>query len=247
MTNIIAKIGVNWFGDIHYAIDMIKLSKNAGANSVKFQMFNEATIKDYPKELAVKLTPMILNDGQVSLLCKTAHSYGLNFIVSTMYPEAFKILNTLSEEPDFIKIRYSDSHNEDIARPAVDYCLTHKTGLIVEVIKPPGEYLRYNLYHLPSYLNRNTIYMYRAHQSHPPKLSEIDLSLSNTKYFSGYINHYPIKYLPMLAISRGLNFIEIHTKTKNSIPIDNDISLTFEELKEVCQFRDTIQLCKFGV
>ncbi len=204
MTNIIAEVGVNWFGDIHYAISMIELAKKAGADSVKFQMFNSENIKKYPKKLIEELTPMILNDGQVSILCKTAHSLGLKFIISTMYPEAIKILDTLSEEPDFIKIRCADSFNEHIARPAVDYCLKHKTGLIVSVEKPPGEYIRYNLYHLPSYLNRNTNYMYCV-PSYPPKLSEIDLSLSNTKHFTGYSNHYPIKYIPMLFSLKALN------------------------------------------
>lgn len=258
MTNIIAEVGVNFFGDIHYAISMIELAKEAGANSVKFQMFNSVNIKDYPLELMKKLTPMILNDGQVSILCKAAHSLGLNFIVSVMYPEAFDTLKTLSEEPDFIKIRCADNQNEEIALPAVDFCLTHKTGLIVSMEKPPNEYDRYTLYKLPSYLNRNVVFMYCV-PSYPPELSEINLSLSNTKHFSGYSNHYPSKYIPMLAISRGLNFIEIHVKKKvHAIvgfkakygywkPIDDAISLTFEELEDVCQFRDTIQKCKFGV
>ena len=246
MTEIIAEIGVNWSSDISIAKDMILQSKRAGADFVKFQMFNNEVIKD--SKYKDELSSMILDDELVAELYLCAKLNRIKFGVSTMYEEAFNTLNEADIVPDFIKIRHADRNNHEIAQRAVDYCLINDTKLIVSVEDFfMGSKLRYDtsiIYERYEFTN----YMYCI-PKYPSELSQIYKEYINSKYFSGYSNHYPSKYLPMIAITGNLKFVEVHVRRplKGSnmlynpgLQIDENISIDFDDLEDVCKFRDTL-------
>lgn len=248
MTKIIAEIGVNWNGEISIAKDMIFQSKRAGADAVKFQVFNEEIIKD--SKYKDELSEMILDFSKLNELRGYAFRNHIDFGVSIMYPEAFEMIdNKLGVPVDFIKIRCQDHQNEKIARPAVKFCDKWNMPLLISTERRiSGEdYYRYNLYN-----TNHAKYLYCI-PKYPPELTEIYDSYISNDYFDGYSNHFPSKYLPMTAIARNLEFVEIHVKRPNNsattlgkpgLQIDEAVSIDFDDLKEVCDFRDTLSQLK---
>lgn len=237
MTKIISEIGVNWSGDISIAKDMIIRSKQAGADFCKFQMFNEEVIKD--SKYKTELSEMILDFSKLNELRGYAFQQHIGFGVSTMYPEAFDIIRKIGVPVDFIKIREKDHTNISIARPAVKYCDDYEIPLLISTERyiSKKDYYRYNLYH-----TEHTNYLYCV-PSYPPELNEIWDSYISTDYFDGFSSHFPSKHLPMIAVARNLDYVEIHTKLNDNC-IDYKVSLTFDDLNDVCDFRDILSKLK---
>lgn len=248
MTEIISEIGVNWSCDIDIAEYMILKSKEAGADCVKFQMFNEDVIKDSKHKN--ELMEMILDEERIKRLYKFAKHYNIKFGVSTMYKEAFDILKSAGVVPDFIKIRYADRKNEDLACLAVNYCFRNNVQLIVSCDDAfIGSYVRYDTTYIYKEFDL-TNFMYCV-PLYPPDIKEISINKIEKNYFHGYSNHYPSKFLPMIAVNSNKEFIEIHVKrnTHNNVAVglglvksqlDENVSLSFEELKDVCDFRNLL-------
>lgn len=228
MSKIIAELGVNWSGDINIAKDMITQSKRAGADFVKFQMFNKEVIKD--SKYKDELSEMILDFEKINILRGYAFQNHIAFGVSIMYPEALEMIdNKIGVPVDFIKIRCQDHQNEDIARPAVKFCDKWNIPLLISTEKPihNKDYFRYNLYH-----TSHAKYLYCV-PKYPPELTDIYDSCINPDIFDGFSSHFLSKYIPMIAVARHLKYIEVHVKKDNNC-IDNNVSLTFEELNEIC-------------
>lgn len=250
MTEIISEIGVNWSGDLSIAEYMILMSKQAGADYVKFQMFNEEVIKNsiYKDELR----SMILHKEELLRLYNFAKDTCIKFGVSTMYKEAFDVLDSAGIVPDFIKIRYMDRKNEDIALRAVEYCRSNDVTLIVSCedcfIGARIQYDTTYIYNDFSFTN----FMYCV-PKYPPELHEINKSVIENEYYHGYSNHYPSKFLPMIAVMSKLKFIEVHVKrnihplvlgiNKGNLSVnqlDENVSLSFDDLRDVRDFRDLL-------
>lgn len=246
MTKIIAEIGVNWDGNISIAKDMILRSKRAGADFVKFQMFNEDVIKD--SKYKEELSEMIIDSSLLKFLRDYSYGAQIGFGVSIMYQEAFDIIRELKNPIDFVKIRHADRNNHELAQRAADYCRDTNTTLIVSVEDFfMGSTLRYNTSEIYEKYE-HTNYMYCI-PKYPTDLSQIYKEYLNLKYFQGYSNHFPSKYLPMIAITGKLRFVEIHVKRPNNsattmydpgLQIDEAVSIDFDDLKEVCDFRNTL-------
>lgn len=237
-SKIIAEIGINWSGDISIAKDMILRSKRAGADFVKFQMFNKEVIKYSPYKN--ELSEMILDYSKLKVLRDCSYEAGIGFGVSLMYPEAFDIIRELKNPIDFVKIRFADRNNHELAQRAVDYCRDTDNTLIVSVEDFfMGSKLRYDtsiIYERYSFTN----YMYCI-SKYPPELSEICSNYISSFYFSGYSNHFPSPYLPMIVITRNLKYVEVHVmRACAEEQIDEPVSIDFDDLEDVCKFRDTL-------
>lgn len=244
MTKIIAEIGINWDGNLQTARNMILLSKLAGADYVKFQMFDKNIITD--SIYYHRLNDMILDSNNIKYLIEQAKIYKIKIGVSVMYKEGFEILNQLDTKYlHFIKIRCKDNSNKDIAIPAVKYCNKYNIPLLIssEKIISDKEYFRNNLYN-----TQHAKYLYCI-PKYPAELSDINKNYLCPSNFNGYSNHTPSTFLPIVATTKGLEWIEIHVKRSNKIIISDDIqqqidanvSLSFNELEEVCKFRDTLK------
>lgn len=240
MSKIISEVGINWSGDLIVARDMIIQSARAGADYVKFQLFNEETIKD--SKYKYELSQMILNEELIQYLSDRAKEYSIGFGISVMFKEGFDILNQLNPNSiQFIKIRFSDRCNDELAECAIVFCKEHKSELIVscngffDSLEVSEKYIKYPtkyLYCVPKY---------------PPELKEINTD--NMQDFDGYSNHYPSMFLPMLAVVKELEFIEVHVKrkTRNNLQqLDENVSIDFDDLTTVCEFRDIIQKINGG-
>jgi sialic acid synthase SpsE len=229
--NIIAEIGVNWYGDIDIAKQMIHEASIAGVDAVKFQTFNEENIKHYPQKIKDELTSMILDEEKVRELIKYTHSNSLLFGTSVMYKEAFDWLG----EIDILKIRYNDRKNRTIKNCVEEYLMKNKTLTVVSTdltnirIYDDIYYGYKRIYCVPKY---------------PPTLTDIDISKLDNSLFYGYSNHYPTPYVAMIAISNRMYYVEVHVKEELNFgdepAIDSEVSISFDELSHICKFRNTL-------
>ena len=229
--NIIAECGVNWdtiddFGTPN-AVDMIFAAKGAGADFVKFQLFNEATIDKSP--LKKRLANLILTEEGVKHLKEVANEREIGFILTPMYLEAVDIA---AKYGDYIKIRFKDRENQPLIDKALE---TGKTVLISVPSKPIGALLYHPrvqyLYCIPRY---------------PPEIEDFNVEIACSCH--GFSSHYPHTVCDLAYVINRFYaecFIEKHVmfappewSIKGTVefpewhkPLDEAVSITFEELK----------------
>ena len=228
MTKIISEIGVNWNGDLSTARYMITKSKLAGADYVKFQLFNEKIIRD--TEYEQLLSKMILGAEELVELREQADFDDIGFIVSCMYPESFELAKLVN--PDFIKIRHFDRGDDVLAKLAVDYYNETGTKVIVSSDSYAGisEIYRENPF--------SCYYMYCIPRYPPTKLDEKVILkhhsfLDHNTLWSGFSSHFKNVSVPTSAISENAKFLEVHVSCFES-DIDRNVSITFDQLETLC-------------
>lgn len=232
--NIIAECGVN-FDNLETASNMIGRAKLAGADYVKFQLFNVSTIIDSPEY--DRLRKLILSEEDVKYLQAIAENREIGFILTPMYLEAVDIAAKYS---DYIKIRFKDHENQ----PLIDKALETGKTILISVPSKPIDALLYHpriryLYCLPSY---------------PPEIEDFNLEIACSCH--GFSSHYPHTVCDLAYVINRFYaecFIEKHVmlatkeigivatyadNTKETVatveiandPLDKAVSITFEEL-----------------
>jgi len=236
---LIAECGVNWrtLSDLFI---MFMKAKEAGADAVKVQLFNEEIIEQMPPNpmLRARLKTLILNRMDVKYLESMADTIGIKLIATPMYPEAVSGAAWLS---DYIKIRYADRYNDAILTQAV---LTGRHLLIscdLEYLGP----------HLPGLIEdyKEKTFMY-CQPGYPPDKLVIPTNLGTV--FKGYSNHFRSVDPPLLAHVMGCEYIEVHVYNEDAVGmappeydaignlfnrptdvIDYKVSLSFAQLAEL--------------
>ena len=234
MSKVIAEIGVNWNGSMSTAKYMITKSKLAGADYVKFQLFNQSIIKNTDYEHT--LSQMILGVEELAELKAQADIDNIGFITSCMYPESFKIAESV--KPDYIKIRHFDRNNDELAKLAIDYCTRMNTKVIVssDVFSDISDIYRmrplicHYMYCIPRY---------------PPDFKD-EISMIHKRPFertiwSGFSSHFKNILIPALAILDNVKFVEVHVGTFDT-DIDDNVSISFEWLKQLCDIGKGVYL-----
>ena len=92
---IIAEIASNWEGDLKIAKEIIKKSKEAGADAVKFQMWRAKDLYSESHPLWKFIKKSELKFEVVKKLKKICDDYSIEFFCSGFYPEAVDILEKL--------------------------------------------------------------------------------------------------------------------------------------------------------
>lgn len=233
MVFIAAEMGVN-FRDFREVKRMIGLAKDAGADGVKFQMFQEQHITGHPRE--EELLGQILRLSDLQFLKDTADGNGIEFFATPMYPEAVGMLEAIGVKR--YKIRYADRCYTDLINTVVK---TNKKVLF-SCDNVYLDNMDLEVWH-DDYLNWTFVYCV---PEYPPKT--VDLPEKFRKYegqFGGYSNHYPSISIPLAAAARGAEYIEVHVKQdkypKDYKPIDDAVSITFSELKELVKLTREIE------
>lgn len=229
MSKIIAEIGVNWNGSINTSKDMITKSKLAGADFVKFQLFDTNVIKK--SEHYHALSMMMLGKSELRELKSHANSVNIGFIVSCMYPGAFELAESV--EPDFIKIRHADRNNGELAKLAIDYC--NKMG--VKVFVSTGLISDVSDIYTENPMICNLMY---CDPKYPPSIMDAVLLIQHHVFLEaepwrGFSSHYKNVLIPSSIAYLYIEFIEVHVSNYIS-DIDRNVSLTFRQLKTLCDF-----------
>jgi len=219
MIFLVAEIGVNWDGNFDLVKQMMKKSKEAGCNAVKFQAFEENTIKSHPQKS--RLLKSSISESNIETIDKLAKTVGIEWFCTPMYPDAVKMLDPYVKR---FKIRYGDSKLILEGKPSklFDNVLNSGKEIIISSMTPPNKTF---------FKNNNTKWLYVV-PKYPCDLC--DLNFTSLRFFDGYSNHYPHFLAPLSAAILGAKIIEIHiTSDKSKDFFDNNVSFDYDELSEL--------------
>ncbi len=220
MTFIVAEIGVNWDGDFDLVKKMMLNAKQADCNAVKFQSFNEDTVKDHPQK--ERLLKSSITEDNIYEIDRIANTVDVEWFSTPMYPDAVDFLNSFVKR---FKLRFHDGVSllENKTTKLFEKIISTKKEVIVSSQTSPLNSKFYEheqikwLYVVPKY---------------PCKIEDIDFT--RIKEFNGYSNHCPHILVPLAATILGANIIEVHiTSDKSGDFVDNPVSFDFNELKNL--------------
>jgi sialic acid synthase SpsE len=195
---------------------MIYQAKDVGCFAVKFQLFNNKVILGYNKNTYLALRSKILDKSDIKELVKYGKSINIDVFFSVMYPEAVDICEDIGVK--YYKIRFKDNQNYDIIQRVL---MTDKPFFIStnQPLKLGIESINMNaLFCVPKY----------------PALRD-DYGLPSDFWFNykGISDHTSnTKLLKDMLFHRTIPYFEKHVKLDNHC-LENEWSVTFEELKEV--------------
>jgi len=236
MVFIAAELGVN-FRDFREVKRMIGLAEHAGADGVKFQVFREQHIKGHPRE--AELLDLILKQSDLQFLKDTADECGIEFFATPMYPEAVDMLEIISVKR--YKIRYADRCNNDL----INAVLKTNKKVLSSVDQAYLNHMIYERGPEDEWHPARIDYIYCIPE-YPPPLEKISFPIDfSDSLYKGYSNHYPSIVPCLVAAARQCEYIEVHVKQdkypKGYKPIDDAVSITFSELKELVKLTREIE------
>jgi sialic acid synthase SpsE len=217
MVFVVAEIGVNWDGDESIVYKIMKNTKNAGCDAVKFQSFTEDMVKSHPE--SKRLVKSSISSDNIELIDKLAKSLDLEWFCTPMYPEAVDFLEPFVNR---FKLREFDGRS----------LLDDSTTELFERIKKTGKEIIVSSEKSPKncqfYKDPQIKWLYCV-PKYPCKLNEINFKeLSN---FDGYSNHCPDIIAPLTSAGLGAKIIEVHiTPDKSKSFVDNPVSFDYQEL-----------------
>jgi len=220
MTFIVAEIGVNWDGDFDLVKKMMLNAKQADCNAVKFQSFNEDTVKDHPQK--ERLLKSSITEDNIYEIDRIANTVDVEWFSTPMYPDAVDFLDSFVKR---FKLRFHDGVSllENKTTKLFEKIISTKKEVIVSSQTSP--------LNSKFYENEQIKWLYVV-PKYPCKIEDIDFT--RIKEFNGYSNHCPHILVPLAATILGANIIEIHiTSDKSGDFVDNSVSFDFNELKNL--------------
>lgn len=220
MTFIVAEIGVNWDGDFDLVKKMMLNAKQADCNAVKFQSFNEDTVKDHPQK--ERLLKSSITEDNIYEIDRIANTVDVEWFSTPMYPDAVDFLDSFVKR---FKLRFHDGVSllENKTTKLFEKIISTKKEVIVSSQTSP--------LNSKFYENEQIKWLYVV-PKYPCKIEDIDFT--RIKEFNGYSNHCPHILVPLAATILGANIIEVHiTSDKSGDFVDNPVSFDFNELKNL--------------
>jgi len=219
MVFVTAEIGVNWDGNFELVEKMIKKSMDVGCQAVKFQAFNEETVKNHPEKK--RLLKNSITEENIEKINEISKNVGIEWFCTPMYTGAVDML-----EPFVKKFKIREYDSRDILKgeknKVFEKVLETGKEVIISCNTSPKSSEFYNnpkikwLYCVPKY---------------PCKFNDLDFS--NLDEYDGYSNHCPHFLAPLVSAVLGANIIEIHiTSDKSKNFLDNNVSFDYDELKK---------------
>jgi len=204
---LVAELGCNWNGNYAVAYDLIRRSKDAGFDAVKFAVFN----KDHwgKSQTPEKLRSNTLTETSLRHIYGICKNIEIEFFATPCYPEAVEMLNPYVKR---FKIRYKDRFNNRILNRILE---TKKSCII------SGRHYRnpdfWSVYCIPDY---------------PTNPDQVDFR--EMKNWHGFSSHSPEPFILKSALRIGLKYYEIHMVLDHSREwIDEKVSLDFKQVKRI--------------
>lgn len=230
---IIAELSHNHMGSKDLLHLMVKTAAEAGANFVKIQTFFADDLSEEWKDSYQRVKQAELNWDTHKLFTQWCRDYGTE-PMTTVY--STKYMNELHQCGfKWIKIGSPQATNGDLMK------LYIATGF--KVIMSTGGH---NLMDLPRFsglagvLHCKSVYPHPGEEANLMRMFEIKRLWPNTSFgFSSHIdpsehgNLTPLK----LALYLGATYVEVHyTILPKHLTKDGQVSLCYEQLKELCEF-----------
>lgn len=233
MVYIIAECGVN-FTSLTEAKTMIAKAYGANADAVKFQVYDHdnlckvysgGDVERHP--LYDELMDIKLGLNELKELKEYADNIGINLLATPMYPEAVEILEEL--QVDRYKIRYADRYNNELIKKV------KATGK--PIIISCDEYYMF----ITKHTNISCMFCISKYPPEPSDFKHFPIRFSNNTII-GYSNHFPSIAPALIAVSRGCQIVEMHVKLEGTQTIDDAVSITFEQLRELVKLVKEMEL-----
>ena len=251
MVEIIAEIGINHQGDMSKAIDLIWNCKRAGANVVKFQLYDPKERPDidiHPwKDILLKSA---LTKRQVFDLKAECDRANIEFLASCFDKKRIGWCEAIGVKR--YKIASKSAYDFELCNAirATGKPIIQSFGGIRMVNKFPSVYFAENN------LSPKNIKPLYCVSDYPTDLRDIHFyqrgfnifaheSLAVDAHYDGFSDHTIGFTASIAAMSLGAAIIEKHITPDKSLPgPDHILSLTTDELALLCQFRDEIEQLK---
>ncbi len=243
---IISEIGVNHNGDIKLAKKMIDLSKKAGADYVKFQMFKTENLitknanktkyqlKNTNKKQSAfsMLKSLELNSSQLFHLYKHTLKKNIKFLttpfdfesVNALYKMGIKEVKISSADIDNYPLLISIAKKFNTIFLSTGMSNINDIKFALNTIKQHGN-------------SKKNIYILHCNTAYPTPFEDVNLNALKLlkKKFNleiGYSDHTLGFEVPIAAVSLGAKVIEKHfTLNKNMKGPDQKSSIEFQDLK----------------
>lgn len=256
---IIAEIGANHNGNMDLAKKLIKSAKEAGADCVKFQLFEANDLNTYDSLVELdkgtlklenvlewKSTELGLNNifEQVEKFAvqeeehieyfKYAREIGIDYATSVFTKKEVDFC--IDQETSCIKIASCDATNLDL----IEYVISKDYPVMVALgMCSLGEVE--NIVNLVPQKFRHNVTLLHCVSLYPPKDEYVNLNFMDTLKNAfglpvGFSDHTLGTAIPLAAIAKGAAVIEKHfTLDKNLPGWDHKVSATPNEMKIICE------------
>lgn len=225
---IIAEIGWNHMGDMGLAEDMIISAGDSGASIVKFQYWDPKLLKNGPwdhdgrREIYNKA---FLDAEKINHLIEVTENKGLNFLISVFGTKGATLMKDLGQTE--IKIPSHEVANLRL----LEYCASNYEYVYFSA----GAATKEEVLKAVEILKEGTCDFNLMHcvSSYPCNETRINLQrinwLRTLNNSVGLSDHTQSSLVPALAVSYGVDVIEKHFTTDNSLPgRDNEFALASE-------------------
>ena len=238
----IAEIGSNWEGDLSKAKKLILLSKKAGADAVKFQLWraDDLYTRKHPEWHNIKKSEISFDKAKK--MKQYADKIGIEFFCSAFYPEAVKFLEKLKVKRFKVASRtciFNDPYSLETLKTKADT----KKPIIVSMGMGGDKKKIQRLFS-----SNKTTFCYCI-SDYPLEFHKIDWK--EAKKFDGFSDHTMGITAPLIfaVIKKQMNtkkiIIEKHVKMKGSKGPDAETSIDTDELAEMISQLNIIKKVKF--
>jgi sialic acid synthase SpsE len=235
-TYIIAEIAGNHNGKLNQAINMIKQAKDAGADAVKFQLFQADRIL-LPSLPNLKSTYEYFKKTElphiwIEKLFLFAQEVKIDFLCTPFFPEAVLFLDKLGVV--VFKIASGDLTNTQLLTIAAQ---TKKPILLSTGMSNIREIQ--NAIRIIRNENNQKIILLHCNSTYPTSIIGANLKAIQTlkqkfKLITGWSDHTPGIGIPVAAVTLGAKVIEKHVTTNRSLSgMDHHFALEFSEFKQM--------------
>jgi sialic acid synthase SpsE len=237
---LISEIGSNWEGNMSTAKKLIRQSKNAGADAVKFQMWRAEDL--YPKhQLFKKIKKTELSFKNIQNLKSFSDSIGIEFFCSVFYPEAVDFLEKIGVK------RYKIASRTCILK---DPLSIETLSAVNQTRKPTivSMGMGGNKKIIEKSLSKNQVKFLYCISEYPLKINKINWR-SAVKH-SGFSDHTlgitaPLIFTTLMKFQKERQIIiEKHVKLEHSKSLDASTSIDTEQLKILNQNLRNIEKIK---
>ncbi|MBA4717713.1 MAG: N-acetylneuraminate synthase family protein [Nitrosopumilus sp.] len=229
-TFVVAEIASNWEGDIIKAEKLIKNSKKAGADAVKFQMWRATDLysEKYPEWKFIKKSEVTFKKAEK--FKKIADKEGIEFFCSAFYPEAIPFLETLNVKRYKIASRTCLLKDPNSKETLLQKSITKKPVFISMGMGGNKKYLE-------KIFAKNKVTFCYCISKYPTDIKKINWE--QAKKFDGFSDHTlgitaPILFTILKKQSGSKQImIEKHVKLKESKGPDASTSIDTDELSQL--------------
>ena len=238
---IVAEIASNWEGSVSVAKKLIKESKKAGADAVKFQMWRASDLyQGHPDWKIIKKSELTF--AKVKTLKTYSDKLGIEFFCSGFYPESIEQLQSLGVKRYKLASR-TCTLNDPHSLETITKISSYKKPVVISM----G--MGGNKNKIKKILNKNKITFCYCISEYPTDFKKINWK--ELKKFNGFSDHTlgitaPLIFAMLKKRQNAKNIlIEKHVKLRNSRGPDAGSSIDTEELTDLVSAVRKIEKLKF--